>query len=95
MPVGATAQQPKSQSKMALKRQRAAAAQKAALGGGSVNAGVGQISFKKNLKLKLGGDAIDEEDERPQPASGSLVPPIEAENDDDPKPLAVADLCDI
>lgn len=65
---------------MALKRQRAAAAKKSALNSGSVNSGIGQISFKKNLKLKLGGDALDKEDEQPEhSANDSIVQPIQEE----------------
>ena len=53
------------------------------MNGGSVRAGIGQISFKKNLKLKLGGDAVGQEEEKPQSSEmGSTVQPIEEEADD-------------
>ena len=66
-----SAGRPTSQSKVAQKRARQQAAMRAeASGGGGAAAkkpGLTLPSFKKNLKLKLGGDAIDKDDLEDKP----------------------------
>jgi len=79
-----TAQKPKSQSKVALKRQRAAAAaNRSAASGGSIKPGVGLVSFKKKLNLRLGGNAVDKEEaKQASSVNDSMVRSRPAEVDD-------------
>lgn len=65
-----SAGRPTSQSKVAQKRARQQAALRAEASGGAAagkRPGLTLPSFKKNLKLKLGGDAIDKDDLEDKP----------------------------
>ena len=88
--VSVTTGRPTSQSKVAQKRARQQAALKSGASGGPMKPGLSLPSFRKNLKLKLGGDAVDKDDNVPvQSAPGSNVKPIKEEISE-PKILTLA-----